>query len=212
MTGAAVRCQARAMDAAATLDIPSPFCYAPNNSPTDDADLFESRRALSRPFRTFFSNLLDFPRPLRRCPNIIVRSIVRFADRVKTSPATLRRILPYAGVGRAGLELPALAVELLYAQLAIIHVVKAAHVDHVFCRVRSWAVERSNPAVSAKQMPRLKGAELIRRQIVGAGEQAKSLGWDHVMQVTLLPTDGAVAFTRAREISRHLEADPSTVT
>jgi hypothetical protein len=54
-------------------------------------------------------------------------------------------------------------------------------------------------------------AELIRREIVLALNEAESVGRDHVVKVTFTLADRAIAFTYPRELGSDLKLDATAV-
>ena len=56
------------------------------------------------------------------------------------------------------------------------------------------------------------GAELIRRKISLALDEAESIRGDHVVEVALAPTDRTVALADAGKLGSNLKTDASAVT
>ena len=122
------------------------------------------------------------------------------------------RKLPDALVWCVRAQLPALPIEGNPLDGIKINAFKTAGVDHVIGRIRSRAIKRSNATVAVEVVKRALGAELIRRKISLALEEAKSIRGDHVVEVALAPADGTVALADASKLGSNLKADAPAVT
>ena len=78
-------------------------------------------------------------------------------------------------------------------------------------RVRSRTIESSNAAVAAEVVKRAVGAELIRRKISVPLDEAEVIRGDHVVEIALSPTDGAVTLADTGELGSSLKTDASAM-
>ena len=65
--------------------------------------------------------------------------------------------------------------------------------------------------MAAEVMKRALDAELIRREVVLALNQAESVGRDHVVKVAFTPADRAIALAHPRELGSNLKLHAATV-
>jgi hypothetical protein len=66
--------------------------------------------------------------------------------------------------------------------------------------------------VAAEVVQRALGAELIRRKIGLPLDEAESVRSDHVVEIALAPTNGAIALADAGKLGSDLKTDASAVT
>jgi len=128
------------------------------------------------------------------------------------SGALLSGGLPDARVRGVGAQLPALPIEGNPLDGIKIDAFKTAGVDHVIGGIRSRTIEGGNAAVAAEVVKRALGTELIRRKISLPLDEAEPIRGDHVVEVALAPTDGAVALADAGKLGSDLKTDASAVT
>src|SRR5262249_15845084 len=88
---------------------------------------------------------------------------------------------------------------------------EASRVHHVAGWIGARAIEGRDAAVAAEVMERAPGAELVRRELGLALQEAEAVRGDHVVQVALAPADRAIGFADTGELGPDLELNAPAV-
>ena len=136
---------------------------------------------------------------------------LNFLKRSFTASENGLRGSPDARVRSVRAQIPAFPIEANPLERVKVDAFKTAGVDHVVGGVRSRTIESSNAAVAAEVVKRAVGAELIRRKISVPLDEAEVIRGDHVVEIALSPTDGAVTLADTGELGSSLKTDASAM-